>query len=291
MRNTMILGASGFLGRYIAQEFKESAQLHSSSEKVNSSFDYISKFESENDVSRLFKENEFETLINCVALADLEKCESSPDSAVWLNKTLPGLLAKYSTRYNKRIIHISTDAVFNTGKKYAREEDKKEPQSWYARTKLEGENLVTQEATGFNIFRVNFYGKSPNQKGLLEFFYQNLKENRQTIGYKDVFFTPLYAQDTARIIKLISNSRNTGIFHLVGTERLSKYEFGKKVARAMSKSDQLIASVNFSDSPLTVNRTRELSLDTNKIRNLGYIIPSLECGIKRAIAELINDEN
>ena len=291
MPSTMILGASGFLGRYIAREFQESAQLHSSSEKVNSSFDYISKFESESDVSRLFKENDFETLINCVALADLEKCESSPDSAVWLNKTLPGLLAKYSAKDNKKIVHISTDAVFNTGKKYAREEDQKEPQSWYARTKLEGENLVTKEAKGFNIFRVNFYGKSPNQKGLLEFFYQNLKGNKQSVGYKDVFFTPLYAEDTARIIKLNLQSKDTGIFHLAGTERLSKYEFGKKVALAMSTSDDLIKSVNFSDSPLAVNRTRELSLDTNKIRNLGYIIPSLESGIKRAIAELENDKN
>ena len=198
-------------------------------------------------------------------------------------------MSKLLKKDNKKIIHISTDAVFNTGKKYACEEDKKEPQSWYARTKLEGENLVIQEAKGFNIFRVNFYGKSPNQKGLLEFFYQNLKGNKQSVGYKDVFFTPLYAEDTARIIKLNSKSKDTGIFHLAGTERLSKYEFGKKVAHAMSKSDDLITSVNFSDSPLAVNRTRELSLDTNKIRNLGYIIPPLESGIKRAIAELGND--
>ena len=285
----MILGASGFLGRYMAQEFKSSAQLHSRTERVNSNFDYISEFESESDVARLFSENDFDTIINCIALADLEKCESSPDSAVWLNKTLPGLLAKYSRRHNKKITHISTDAVFNIGKKYAAEDDQKEPQSCYARTKLDGENLVLQEAKEFNIFRVNFYGKSPNQKGLLEYFYHNLKVDKQIVGYKDVFFTPLYAEDTARIIKMVSESRNTGVFHLVGTERLSKYEFGRKVAKRMAKGDELITPTNFNDSPLAVNRTRELSLDASKIRNLGYTIPPLESGIKRAIAELGND--
>lgn len=285
----MILGSSGFLGRYIAQEFKGSAQLHSRTETVDSNFDYISEFQSEKDIARLFKENDFKTLINCVALTDIEKCESSPDSAVWLNKTLPGLLAKHSAKNDKKIVHISTDAVFNASKKFSSEDDPKNPQSQYARTKLEGEHLITQEARKSCIFRVNFYGKSPNQKSLLEFFYQNLKSNRPVIGYKDVYFTPLYARDTAKIIRLVSESRNTGVFHVAGKERLSKFEFGKKVAMAMGKEVDSIKPVDFSDSPLLVNRTRELSLDTNKVRTLGYTIPSLDSGIRLAIAELRNE--
>ena len=285
----MILGASGFLGRYIAQEFQDSALLHSRIEHMDLNFDYVSEFESEKDVCRLFKENNFETLINCVALADIEKCESKPDSAVWLNTTLPGLLAKHSAKNYKKIVHISTDAVFNSSKKFVSEDDSKDPQSQYARTKLEGELLVSRENRISCVFRVNFYGKSPNKKGILEFFYQNLKMNRQVFGYKDVYFTPLFARDTATIIRSISQSRSTGVFHVVGKERLSKYEFGMKVAEEMGRNPESIKSGIFSDSPLAVNRTRELSLDTNKIRTLGYIIPSLDSGIRRAIAELRNE--
>lgn len=285
----MILGSSGFLGQYIAREFKGLAQLHSRTESVDSNCDYISEFQSEKDIARLFKENNFKTLINCVALTDIEKCESNPDSAEWLNRTLPGLLAKHTAKNDKKIVHISTDAVFNASKKFASEDDSKNPQSQYARTKLEGEHLITQEARKSCIFRVNFYGKSPKQKSLLEFFYQNLKLNKPVVGYKDVYFTPLYARDTATIIRSILESGNTGVFHVAGKERLSKYEFGKKVAIAMGKKVDSIKPADFSDSPLLVSRTRELSLDTNKVRTLGYTIPSLDSGIKLAIAELRNE--
>jgi dTDP-4-dehydrorhamnose reductase len=286
MQRALILGSSGFLGNYVAQEFNDDAFLHSRTEQPGSKSSYVSEIDSERDVIELFKQNNFSTLINCVALADLEKCETNPDSATWLNQTLPMLLAKHSAKNERRIVHISTDAVFNSEHEFSEEDDSKNPLSQYARTKLQGEKNVMQLAKEFNILRVNFYGKSKNQKGILEFFYQNLKSNQAVPGYKDVFFTPLYVRDTARLIKLISKSRLNGIFHVVGTERLSKYEFGRKVARVMNRADELIVPVDFSQSPLAVNRTRELSLSTDKLRSLGYTIPSLESGISRAVAEL-----
>jgi len=291
MQRTLILGSSGFLGSYIAQEFNDDACLHARSEMPGLKADYVSELETEREVIELFNQNNFSTLINCVALADIEKCEANPDLAIWLNQTLPMLLAKHSSRNEKKIVHISTDAVFNSEHQFSNEDDIKKPLSIYSRTKLEGEKKVVQFAKEFNVVRVNFYGKSKTQKGILNFFYKNLESNQAVPGYNDVFFTPLYARDTAELIKLISNSRLNGIFHVVGMERLSKYEFGLKVARAMNKPDDLVVPVKFSQSPLAVNRIRELSLSTTKLRNLGYTIPSLESGILRAVAELENEKN
>jgi dTDP-4-dehydrorhamnose reductase len=291
MQRALILGSSGFLGNYVAQEFNDDACLHTRTEQPGSKSNYVSEIDSERDVIELFKLNDFSTLINCVALADLEKCETNPDKAIWLNQTLPMLLAKHCAKNERRLVHISTDAVFNSEHEFSEEDDIKNPISQYARTKLEGEKNVIQLAKEFNILRVNFYGKSQNQKGILEFFHQNLKANQAVPGYKDVFFTPLYVRDTARLVKLISESRQNGIFHVVGTERLSKYEFGRKVASIMNKADELIVPVDFNQSPLAVNRTRELSLSTNKLRNLGYTIPSLDSGISRAVAELENEND
>ena len=291
MQRTLILGSSGFLGNYISQEVKGDACLHTRTEQFGSKADYVSEIESERDVIRLFQQNNFTTLINCVALADLEKCEADPESAIWLNQTLPMLLAKHSAKNEKKLVHISTDAVFNAESVFSNEEDPKNPQSIYAKTKLEGEKNIIREAREFNVLRVNFYGKSVHGKGILDFFYRKLKSNEQVLGYKDVFFTPLYARDTAKLVKIISNSGLNGTFHVVGTERLSKCEFGQKIARVMKKAEELIIPVEFNQSPLAVNRTRELSLSTNKLRNLGYIIPSLESGINRALAELENEND
>jgi len=291
MQRALILGSSGFLGNYISQEFKGDACLHTRTEQFGSKANYVSEIESERDVIRLFQQNNFTTLINCVALADLEKCEADPESAIWLNQTLPMLLAKHSAKNEKKLVHISTDAVFNTESVFSNEEDPKNPQSIYAKTKLEGEKNIIREAREFNVLRVNFYGKSVHGKGILDFFYRKLKSNEQVLGYKDVFFTPLYARDTAKLVKIISNSGLNGTFHVVGTERLSKCEFGQKIARVMKKAEELIIPVEFNQSPLAVNRTRELSLSTNKLRNLGYIIPSLESGINRALAELENEND
>ena len=288
MTKTILLGASGFLGSYFSKEFGENFLLHARRASESIQYDYIANIETEKEISQLFRENHFETLINCIALADIEKCESDPESARWLNHELPSLLAKHSTKNQVRMCHISTDAVFNSEIPFASEGDPKTPKSVYAITKLDGENSVLEAAEDSCIFRVNFFGASPIRAGLLEFFYQNLELDKEVLGYKDVYFTPLYAQDAVRILKSISESGHSGVFHVVGTERLSKYEFGRKVALAMNVDVDLVIPVNYQYSPLNVNRTRDLSLSTHKVRSLGYRISKLDHGIKRAVMELRN---
>jgi dTDP-4-dehydrorhamnose reductase len=289
MQKNLILGSTGFLGSYFAKDFGQGALEHSRSPRENASNTIIAELEEEKDLVELFKEHDFSCIINCVALADLEKCEKNPELAKWLNQTLPGMLAKHASRNRKKLVHISTDAVFNSSLMYVREDEKKNPQNVYARTKLAGENLVLKEAREAYVFRVNFFGKSPKKNGLLDFFYLNFMSKQISKGFSDVYFTPIYAKDAVHLIRQIIQSNSPGVYHVAGAERLSKYEFGKKIARAMNTSEQLVVPTPYKTASLQVDRTLELSLSTEKIRSLGYTIPSLASGINRAVTELRNE--
>src|SRR5688572_11006153 len=114
-------------------------------------------------------------VINCAALADLDVCEDNPDLAKHLNVDLPRHLARACKTRNIPFVHISTDAVFDgENDEFYTEEDKPNPLSIYAKTKLDGEWAVLTENPKAIVARVNFYGWSLNGKrSLAEFFINN----------------------------------------------------------------------------------------------------------------------
>src|SRR5688572_748729 len=141
-------------------------------------------------------------VINCAALADLDTCEGNPDLAKQLNVDLPRHLALACKTRNIPFVHISTDAVFDgESDDFYIEEDKPNPLSVYAKTKLDGEWAVLTENPKAIVARVNFYGWSLNgRRSLAEFFINNLQNNKSMSGFTDVMFCPMLVNDTARIL-------------------------------------------------------------------------------------------
>ncbi len=90
-------------------------------------------------VERLLDQTQPDWVIHCAALANLEDCEADPALAEQLNTELPAKLAAHVARGGARLLHVSTDAVFDGQKGDYTEQDAPNPLSVYARTKLEGE--------------------------------------------------------------------------------------------------------------------------------------------------------
>jgi dTDP-4-dehydrorhamnose reductase len=281
----LITGASGLLGINLAMEaMREHEVIGVDRGKLKSAPFQVLKADllQRNAIDSVLETTQPDWLVNCAALANLEMCEENPDQAKILNADLPGKLATACAKKNIRFVHISTDAVFD-GKKEGpyTEDEKPNPQSIYSQTKLLGERAVQQASPGAIIARVNFYGWSLGaRRSLAEFFVNNLSAGKHVNGFTDVIFCPMWVNHLSRLLIEMLEKNLSGIYHVVGAEAMSKYQFGVEVARTFGLRESLISPQSVLSSDLTAKRSHNLWLSTHKLStDLGHEIPRFSTGL------------
>ena len=181
------------------------------------------------------------------------------------------------------MLYISTDAVFDGKSGDYLETDEPNPQNVYARTKLDGERAVIEEAPDAVVARVNFYGWSlTGKRSLAEFFFNNLKVGQQIKGFTDVYYNPMLVNGLALILMKLFEKDLNGIYHTVSSETLSKYDFGVRLAEKFEFDPELITPVSISDAGLVASRSNNLTLSTEKITtDLGIEMPGVSEGLQK----------
>ena len=280
MTRILITGASGLLGINLAQETMNAHDITAvdRGKLVNAPFKVLNGDLLNPGILDLVLDSaQPEWLINCAALADLEACENSPGIARRLNIDLPAQMAKACKTRGVSFVHISTDAVFDGEKDgFYTEEDVPNPLGVYSRTKLAGEQAVLAENSNAIVARVNFYGWSlSGERSLAEFFHHNLTNNKSMSGFTDIKFCPMLVNDTARILVKMLQRNLSGLYHVVGTQSMSKYQFGVEIARRFNLNGSEISPKSILSSSLTAPRAHNLCLSTHKLSTaLGEPLPS-----------------
>ena len=281
----LITGASGLLGINLAMEsLREHEVIGVDRGKLKTApFQVVRANLAHRDVmDSVIDSTRPDWLINCAALANLEACETDPLQAKILNTDLPRELAAACTQRNIRFVHISTDSVFDGTKEgFYTEEDDPSPPGVYSQTKLDGECAVQEVNPEAIIARVNFYGWSlDGRRSLAEFFVNSLSEGKNVNGFTDVIFCPMLANDTARLLLKMLEKKLNGLYHVVGAQPMSKYQFGLEVARTFRLSEDLISPQSVEASSLTAKRSHNLWLSTHKLSTgLGHEIPAFSTGL------------
>ncbi len=280
-----ITGVSGLLGINLALETMhrhEVIGLHRGRLKSPPFRGIQSDFLKTDEINLLFDAIHPDWLINCAALAHFEECEKHPDQAKLLNVDFPAELASACAQRNIKLIHLSTDAVFD-GKKEGvyTEEDKPNPQGVYPQTKLAGERAIQAANPNAIIARVNFYGWSlGGRRSLGEFFVNNLSEGQNVNGFTDVIFCPMWVNHLGHTLIEMLEKNMCGLYHVVGAQAMSKYQFGMEVARKFGLRASLVEPQSLESSGLTVRRSYNLWLSTQKLStDLGKEIPLFSTGL------------
>ncbi len=281
----LITGASGLLGINLALEtMREHDVIGIDRGKLKSAPFQVLKADILNmdELNSIVDSINPDWFINCAALANLEKCEEDPLQARILNTDLPGELAIACAKRNIPFVHLSTDSVFDgtKGGIYT-EEDEPSPPGVYSRTKLDGERAVQQVNPQAIIARVNFYGWSLGAKrSLSEFFVKNLSEGKNVNGFTDVIFCPMWVNHLSRTLVEMLEKNLSGLYHVVGAQAMSKYQFGVEVARKFGLRENLIEPQSVEKSGLTAKRSHNLWLSIHKLSTaLGNEIPEFSTGL------------
>jgi len=283
----LVTGASGLLGLNLALE---AAKQHTVFGTMNSHPIKTKAFEvlranllDPGALDRVLTYANPDWVIHCAALANLEACEANPALAKELNTDLPEKLATIVARGGARLLHVSTDAVFDGQRGNYSEDDQPEPLSVYARTKYDGEQVVAAVYPEAIVARVNLFGWSlSGKRSLAEFFYYNLAAGKQVMGFTDVYFCPLLANDMAQIFLEMLATGLQSLYHVVSSECITKYDFALRLSRQFSFDSELISPTSVTEGGLIAVRSPNLTLKSDKLaKDINNPLPGLSTGMKR----------
>jgi len=166
-------------------------------------------------IEELIDTHKPDVILHCAAMANVDACENDPKQAHKVNAELPGMIAAVCQKHSLRMIHISTDAVFDGSRGNYTEDDEPNPLSVYAQTKLDGERAVLAANQDALITRVNFYGWSAaGNRSLAENFVNKLSEGSEVMGFTDILFCPMNILDLSALLVEVSALDLHGIYHM-----------------------------------------------------------------------------
>ena len=215
-----IIGANGRLGAALAREYRRDFEV-TSYDRRQLDLGQLDR------VRSALAGAKFELLINCAALTNVDYCESHREEAFVVNAEAPRLLAEIANEKSAKLVHFSTDYVFD-GKKtdpYV-EEDKALPLSVYGESKLEGERRVLEVSSQHLVVRLSWvFG--PDKPSFIDQIIQRARENDVVTAVADKFSAPTYTIDVASWLRLAVDKNANGILHLANNGGCSWQEWAQ----------------------------------------------------------------
>jgi len=217
----VILGSGGRLGAALLREYRDK-------------FDAVGFNHTQLDLSDLgavrekLRNTSFDVLINAAGFTKVDVCETQRHRAFLINAGAPRLVAEICDEKNARLIHFSTDYVFDGGKREPyTEEDEASPISAYGESKLTGENNVLAVQNQNLVVRVSWvFG--PDRPSFIDAMVQQAQENDRVDAVADKFSTPTYTLDIAAMLpRFFDENVSGGILHFANAGQCSWQEYAQ----------------------------------------------------------------
>jgi dTDP-4-dehydrorhamnose reductase len=208
-----------------------------------------------------------DVVVHTAGITSVEECEREPENARHVYADLTHNIGAAAAQIGARFIHISTDHLFAGTRALYSEEDPPEPVNAYARAKLLAEEALAAACPSALVVRTNFFGWGHRyRRSFSDWVYYGLTEGRELTMFDDVFITPILADRLAACAHRLVELGASGIYNVVGDERVSKYGFGIELARAFGLPERLIRRGKIAASHFSAKRPPDMSLDNTKAR-------------------------
>lgn len=279
----MVTGAYGQLGNALKRELENDKNI----EAIFTDADTLDITDTA-ALHRFFDDNPVDMVINCAAYTAVDRAESDDLKAAAINTGAVGNLGQAAAKHNVKVIHISTDYVFNgeTFRPYE-ENDEPYPQTIYGRTKLEGEGLLSSFSNKAMIIRTAWlYSEFGNNFVKTMLRLANEKDEINVVA--DQIGTPTYAGDLAHAIHQIINHKDwkPGIYHFTNEGVASWYDFTKAIFEFTGKKTK-VNPIRTSQYPSPAKRPLYSVLSKDKIkRTYGLEIPYWRDSLQECLKRL-----
>ena len=275
----LVTGKNGQLGRSIHKLVNTDTKIDNN--QSSNEFIFVGREEldlsSESGISHYFDNNDkFDIIINCAAYTQVDKAEQEVELANQINHLAVKQLASTASKQQARLIHISTDYVFDgekSDKPYI-ETDKTNPINVYGKTKLAGEKSL-QEIMPTNAFIIRtswLYSEYGNN--FVKTMLRLGKERDEINVVSDQIGSPTYATDLAdTILEIIKNKdyqdkkQSTEIYHYSNEGEISWYDFTKEIFK-IAKIDCKVSPITTEQYPTPAKRPKNTLMNKGKIAEI-----------------------
>lgn len=275
----LIIGASGLLGSKIYEKFSKDYKIigtySKNKEKNLYHYDITKK-----DLT-IFKEIKPEIVMHTAGLTKLDSCETNKEEAYKVNVEGTENIIQGCKLNKSKLIYFSTDFVFDGKKGNYKEEDVTNPLSYYAKTKLEAEEMVKNSGLDYIIARVAvLYGAKQNNK-IVSWCIDQLKSEEYVTLIADHMRTPTLVDDIAEALNILIMKNKTGIYHIAGSEKLSAFSMGVRIAEIFNFDKKYLKPITSHRFKQKAPRPRDSSLNIEKLQKEGIKMSNFVEGLKK----------
>ena len=295
LNRLLIIGSTGLVGSKVASTAsKHGFEAYNTHNARTSPLPNLVQLDitDREETLRLARKVRPEAIVNTAALHNVDYCENHHEEASRVNVEGVRNLADASRETGGRLIHLSTDYVFDGNSGHYSELDTPHPLDFYAETKLEAEK-VASELPSYAIARPSvIYGWSPIEAAgvpsssgktvnFAMFVLDKLKKNEAVKAVRDQYSSPTFADNLADALLRLAKHSESGIYHTAGRSCMSRYEFSIKLSEIFGYPTKLVEPVYTSDFKQLAKRPKNSCLRVDRAEQaLGMRFLSAEEGIR-----------
>ncbi len=224
-------------------------------------------------------------IVNCAGYNQVDLAEEEQITVLEANAFAVRTLARAAESVGATFVTYSTDFVFDgESKRPYREDDRPNPRSVYAASKLLGEWFAADARSHYVLRVESLFGGLGRRKGSLDRIIESIDAGKPVRAFTDRVVSPSYVWDVAEATTALLRSRSApGVYHCVNGGSVTWFEIATEVRRQLD-SDSPVEAITMSDAALRAPRPKDCALSNDKLRAAGVAMPSFQDALTREIA-------
>ena len=289
----LITGASGFLGWNLCVVARESYNVSGTAFSNNPEIRGVTihnvDLRRKINVQKLLDEVNPDIVIHAAATSSPNYCEKNPKESYETNVEATEILATLCAEKHIRLLFTSTDMVFDGKKSPFSETSQTHPLNVYGKHKLLAEERLLSAYPSALVCRMPlmFGNPGPCSQTFIQPWLSTLRSGGQLKLFIDEWRTNVSGSVAAEGLLLAAGTNLSGILHLGGSERISRYDFGLMLAEIFELNNDSILAFKQSEVKMAAPRPRDVSMDSSRAFSMGYNPPS----IAKQLADVKEDMN
>ena len=272
IKKILVTGSAGLIGTQIVKDLLDNhKQVYSCYNKTKPELGIITHLDltKKDDIVNTMNIIKPDVVIHLGAMTDVELCETETELAKKINTNATEILALESEKYNTFFVYMSTDYVFDGKVGMKKENDKTNPINFYGKSKLDGERVFKKITTPNVIVRTSTpFGIHSKKISFPIWVKKNLELKKEISVVVNQYTSPSYVPNISKMIIEIMERKITGIIHLAGATKISRYDFAVQISKIINANKQFLKLTKMDQMDWKAQRPADSSLSVSKANKI-----------------------
>ena len=272
IKKILVTGSAGLIGIQVVKDLLDNhKQVYSCYNKTKPELGIITHLDltKKDDIVNTMNKIKPDVVIHLGAMTDVELCETETELAKKINTDATEILALESEKYNTFFVYMSTDYVFDGKVGMKKENDKTNPINFYGKSKLDGERVFKKITTPNVIVRTSTpFGIHSKKISFPIWVKKNLELEKEISVIVDQYTSPSYVPNISKMIIEIMERKITGIIHLAGATKISRYDFAVQISKIINANKQFLKLTKMDQMDWKAQRPADSSLSVSKANKI-----------------------